>query len=954
MKTRTLQSISKVLTGIFVLGTFQTLNAQTQASSPNQLQSGKAVPVNISGVSTTSTFSPASIIGPPTATFLFPGNPGSIPEFSKAEIGVNIPSIAGEIATFLNDPNGTYKPGTTAYNTANINQQIINPYDPQQVTVDWVLYRPGTTTNPIIRHGFYYLPVTNTGSDWTVNASNNPYPWRIRFAPDQLGTWTGYVSYSLAGLSSQTIQSISFTVVASWNPGFIQKGPNPNYLQYSGSGATYTPIGNNYAWPYSRSEGIFTKCMTQNCNLGVAPASTITPNQMDCRITPSAVTELNNFISVLTQNTVSSANTTRLIMEPFSFQIEFEKLGNYDTRQIEMSVLDDYINLLEQNNIKLILGQLGADLSYMGGYLNPAVCSSKWDGNPYNGSISSTSWPNAQFKGIQGINTIYDLLDPNNPAYNLVLQLYKNRWRYIESRWGYSTAISQYELLTEVDQISLQANPNPSVYWFPTAATPYSPSMPNLETNMSGFLGSIAKYLKSDLATKHLTTVSYVGDPDPFKLGTSACSPVENSQIFSSPYIDIVTAHMYGLREANSRINTSNIQAAKSKFPGKPIYVNECDAMNWYDVISLCSDLPTHNLIWSSVFSGAMGPGLPWSQMRYAIQWYSTTTFPFNLYAPAQPDPLYSTNPNSYSGEYEKNFTAFNKFTSLINFKTLTYNYYYSPMLPIMSAPPQPHELFYMVDNSKQVAYGWAHNRSFTTTNNTPCFNNLGHYSNMGNFRDNPSPNDVGTATTEFLDNAPQTLTASGGHFCNEDYFNNIFGAGFYPMALGTTAAKVGNLLPNTLYTTSWYWTWGSSGGQINSAYTATTTTDASGNLPISIPPTGPVSKTSLYPGDWAFIINKYTGIRGPNTGMEEMELPKLVVSPNPSSDLFYISATEGPVHEKATLQLFDITGKLLLNETVPDVDHYAVDLKDKVNGIYILKVTINNQLSVLRLSKTN
>jgi hypothetical protein len=887
--------------------------------------------------SNSSTGSNARVLPPPPppqpppmdAIVLQPSNTNAVPEYSKFEMGLNYTSVSSKIDAFLNDATGNWKPGTSGYATAfNAgNGTIINPYDPQQMAVDVAFYRPSSpNSNPVIRHGFYYKVVGDNhtfnqpATDWTKQATVT-YPWRIRFAPDELGTW---MAYPVVYINNQVVQSslgYQFTVVASSNPGFIQKGPNPSYLQYSGSGATYIPVGNNYAWALNKSTGGLNQCNSANCF-----------DTQDARMNYTAIAELNNFVNLLTASP-NGANTTRLLMAPWGFQIEMEKLGNYDSRQIEMSVLDDYISLLEQKNIKLVLGQGVVDFGNFATWQDPTKYAEGWNANPYNGSISSLHgpnssqpYPNASFKGITGIATPQDLFNPYNIGYSTALQFYKNRWRYIDARWGYSTAISTYELLTEVDQMSDAGGNN--IYW---GKTP-------MEPNVSSWLNSITQYLKVDLATKHLTTVSYAGTADPFKINLP-----QQSQIFGSSNLDIVSGHIYGCREALARLNFKWMQDGKNAFPAKPVYFNESDDI-FFDDTNLCTDMSMHNNTWASIFSGAMGPGLTWAQQRYAIQWNSGTGM---LYSPAQPNgPVYGA-PNTYANEYERNFPAFMTFINKIDFKTKTYNYYSYTSVPALT-PPGPilrpfYEVFYMKNSPSQYIYGWAHNRSYTASNNTPCMNNTGNYNNMSNYRTAP-------ANLYFAENAPQTTTANGGYFYNEDGYVDAFGTSFSPTSLGPNNIVIPNLT-GYKYIVTWVWTWGSNGGQDYSQ--SAVFADSYGNLSITVPPTGYVGGT-LYPGDWAFRIIPDNFAPRFGTGIEEKTAPKMLISPNPSSDVFYISAAEGSLHEKANIELFDISGKLLLNQAVPDVDHYPLDLREMKNGIYILKVTVSGQTSILKLVKTD
>jgi hypothetical protein len=836
------------------------------------------------------------------AVILPPVDINHVPEFSKVEFGIDLATISSlggtsidnRISAFLSDATGNYKPGTIGYTTAFNAGTIINPYDPQQISVDAVLFKPLTNVNPVIRHGFYFKDVTSTSTDWTTAIAGREF--RVRFAPDVQGLWTGYINIYIGNQLLIENKAISFNVegpLIAMKSGFVQKGPKPQYLQYSGTGDTYIPVGNNYSWSQEQYY-----CATQNCL-----------NTADHRMAHGVRSEFTNFINLLTdQPAGNGGNTTRLLMCPWGMQIEFEKLGNYDSRQIEMSELDAYIDLLEQKNVKLILGQLIADL-HVKTDQNPAVYTEGWLANPYNGNISGQStYPNYKFKGINGITTCADLYNPANSGYATALQFFKNRWRYIEARWGYSTAISSYELLTEADVMDEN-------YW-----------ANGMETNVANWCNGISQYLKESEGSKHLTTVSYLGDN--FLLSNN----MHHAQVWNKPYIDMISGHTYMDRDATDRINFQNVKDAKSEYPSKPVMYNEMNPME-FDNITYCTDIALHNSTWASMFSGSVGPGLSWESRRYNIALWGP---PF--VNPAQPNQNYGDT-TKYEGEYERNYPALLAYLYPIDFKTTTYSNYSS----LQPTGTPYYEIFDMVNNTQERAFGWIHNRSFNKYKDYKSLNNTGTYPNMSDLRNAPE-------NAWFKNNAPQTATANGGYFQDEDNYNDVFGTGFSPMGRSGDFVVISNLLINTPYDVEWYWTWGSKGGQNELLYAANNlTSSGSGGVSILVPPTGTVGGT-LYPGDWAFKIIKHS-LHKTATGIEELQQNHLQVSPNPSTNVFVISSPDG-AHEKATLRLFDISGRLIHEETVQDVNGYQLNLQSNDNGIYILKVAMKGSETILKLIK--
>lgn len=97
------------------------------------------------------------------------------------------------------------------------------------------------------------------------------------------------------------------------------------------------------------------------------------------------------------------------------------------------------------------------------------------------------------------------------------------------------------------------------------------------------------------------------------------------------------------------------------------------------------------------------------------------------------------------------------------------------------------------------------------------------------------------------------------------------------------------------------------------------------------------------------FKINNSATLR-----IKENKIEGIVVSPNPSKDLFTISIPSSDQEEYETT-VYSITGQVILNTTSSKIksNNMTIDLSGKVNGIYILKIkSSSGKISVSKLIK--
>jgi hypothetical protein len=938
-------------------------------------------------------------IQPPLFQVAFIQPNASLPtvgKYQRLEIGVDYSQIASQIATFFVDQTGAYKPGSHSYGTAFSNGTIINPYDPDHISVEALFYEPGSTVSNTIRYGFYYKEFerTTTTDGWEPKTetpgpyydTEAAYEWRVRFAPDKIGTWNVeikiYVGTNVIGSSGL----FSFNVITSSEKGIVKLASHGQSLYFSETNEPFISVGDNMGW--TKEQGWNHDCLSKNCNGGVTSG---TINQDDHRIRPDAYLELEKYIDDLK---AGGGNSTRLLMIPWGFDIEYEKLCNYSTRNIEMWELDQYINYIEHNGIYLMLSQHQLEFNVASPlYANdpnewggaPSI-NQQWDWHPYRDQMSDNPFnhhtsngsglsdcPDKEFKGIDNLVRPQHFFKDQTAR-----KFYKNKLRYIESRWGYSPSIYMYEFMQEIDGVqgnseNVTANSGHS----PNIAPPYWAEVDNnvsLNTDVVSWCDAMGDYMKNTLHSHMLTSASYLtfgmwGLP----------AGVNKGSLFASQNIDVAQGHSYLTREVGDNILQTELEetADPAKWPTplsstKPRFVGELD-INTFE-IDKCTDRGQHNRMWASAFMGCIGPGLLWATPYRRQPPYSGPQLLFN----------YGT---GYEGEFNKNFKAVHTFLSMFDFKNHRFDAYKTNCLIPGCAPAQKKfEIHYMVQDNKEVIMGWYKNRSFNHFTNFICLNGVYEYLSdiIGDSIDGSywhteqAPQLIYGQAIDNASNNPAYDCATPSAHYNDDGYVDAFGWGpvppltpiqnppiyfcsnpgnynfqTYPQAGQTiTLPNVIPYDPNNVgldFLVEWYWTWGNSGGQINSVYTQAAWSDINGNITFSTPPTG-----GTYPGDWAFkIIN--TSAQRQIVSQNQLQNKReenhsFSVFPNPTSGSFTIQRS---LSEVCTIQIYDPQGRVILQrENVTDKT-LDLDLSKQAEGIYLLKVQDNDgKIEIKRIVK--
>lgn len=287
-----------------------------------------------------------------------------------------------------------------------------NPFDTADIEVIGIFQSP--TGKQLIIPGFWMQPYAcaEPCENFDLRPAGEPV-WQLRLTPQEAGDW----SYTLQVRDNGAITTVldgRFTVAASDARGFIRKGTNGRYFQFT-NGDPYFPVGHNLNWSFD------------------------------------AIGGLQTYDQWLRELSEAGGNYARLNIDvPWFISLEWAgPAGDYRASQKAAAELDAILARAEAYGVYLQLILLWHQS--LRTYTTPPVVlpesvarpdvSPDWDNHPYNvlngGPLSG---PSVFFVNEQSRD------------------LFRQRLRYIIARWSYSPQIFAWEM---IDQIDRTANYNP-------------------------------------------------------------------------------------------------------------------------------------------------------------------------------------------------------------------------------------------------------------------------------------------------------------------------------------------------------------------------------------------------------------------------------------------------------------------------------------------------------------
>lgn len=529
-----------------------------------------------------------------------------LPRYSKLEIGVRLPQQLEE--------------GVLAFVTEDMNSNAtkINPYLEWELKVEAVFQNSLDTTASIVVDGFYLenfqsymknpLPFPKNGMYYTDQEYaklggwrklHNAYSFRIRFAPPTAGNWTFKVRI-VRGTNEYWSEKQDFTVIETGNHGYVEVADNQRFLKLGDQ--PFYPIGVNAPWP--ETSEVFDSTLFAYHTIPQSDQTYFRPELY--RPTVCVPRVYDKYQDVLTSLAAGGVNYIRTIMNPISTEIEWEELGNYTKRLPQAQELDEILELTEESGL-FIHWDLAIHNTFKYNVYNIVF----WDW------IDNDGTPSYAYKKALKLEHPIDFFTNEEAKI-----YYKQRLRYIVSRWGYSTKIAAFELMSEISNIGSMGDNNNEYYHQHVAA-------------YQAWQFEMGAYLKSLYAGKiHLLTASYSGEMSKY-----------DSTYFSSPAFDLMTSNIYDfgapdfssffskfvskrmLNESQTDVadnpytmrSTTTPEGKKFEFNIKPLVFAESDPI---EALKNCqnSGLEIKRAQWQSLFSG-LTSSISWSAWFYPQQY---------------------------------------------------------------------------------------------------------------------------------------------------------------------------------------------------------------------------------------------------------------------------------------------------------------------------------------------
>lgn len=521
-------------------------------------------------------------------------------QYQKIEIGIELPTeIAQKVDLFIKT-NG--EQGTNPYLEWELAVKVIFTHEQTQETdtIDAFYYQNFRRYNnyegdnlPKPKNGIGYSDkeYQNLG-DWELTPT--AYQFVARFVAMKFGQWNYQVVIE-QGEEHVYFPQKTFVVNENKTNPFIKISPQGRFLEHQNT--IFQPIGCNISWPETKMafDSVFLSYNQWQDDKGVKHV--LPENYRRITVAPRVYEKYNEYVLKMNRY---GANWFRIIMSPQSSDIEFEELGNYTKRLHQAYELDSLVSLAEANDFFL---HWCMQIHYT--FKNKVYSITDWD------------WDDTEGTNVYAYKKAFNLNEPVDFFKSEdAKKYYKQRMRYILSRWGYSSNIGLFEIMSEISNVGSAENESSSFYM-------------NNHQIFEDWQNEMATYFKSNYFGKiHLLTSSYSG-----------LKHVDDDSYFEKEEFDVMSSNMYQFSyevDANFftkfvgriMLNQSNDAQASNytikckdgncRYIFKPLVFSESEPAQRSAFPQSTIELNRH--WWQSYFSG-LAFNLSWSQ------WYTPKNY---------------------------------------------------------------------------------------------------------------------------------------------------------------------------------------------------------------------------------------------------------------------------------------------------------------------------------------
>jgi hypothetical protein len=406
----------------------------------------------------------------------------------------------------------------------------INPFLEWEIKVTAKFYHKSVLVKSV--DGFYYKEFVRNMENKNVYArtweqvgesyqrKGSSFNFRVRASLPDLGKYTCKIT-AVTKEQTITFAPIELDVVKSTNKGFVQVGKNKRYFTLGGE--TFYFIGQNINWPTKSGACKNEQGVTQNFCQPIIDTDIYCTKEM---FPPDAYINFYNYIDTLS----SHVNFIRTMMVPWSWDIEYEQVGNYASRMNIAWEMDRFFELCYEKGI-----YVNFDLSWGAELANPNVYGGAiWDW--YDHPEDQIATKDEMFYGYKNKFNLKTLDDfRRHPE---VKKFYAQKLRYFVARYGYSANLTMIEVANEMNgkEYDELAGRNSARMWHDFVCT----------------------YIKDSLHANQLTAVNY-GNGYEVCTQNNICSggTSDGDFSFSLDNVDVASYNFYTGPSAGKQIGLS-------------------------------------------------------------------------------------------------------------------------------------------------------------------------------------------------------------------------------------------------------------------------------------------------------------------------------------------------------------------------------------------------------------
>ena len=426
---------------------------------------------------------------------------GEAKQFEKVELGIELSqTINNRILKFIKSS------GSKSY------PYPLNPFNPEDIDIKAEIYnQQNIKVNEI--NGFFYeeFKRDKLNNQWKKDTTS--YNFRIRMSFENIGNYKVVIYTNIKRIYSDTCTT-QIKIKKGSNPGFLELGEHKKHLRFSDNKKSFLGVGQVIPW--TESDG-WDKI----------------PQGSGSRSFDEMYNALNAFSN-------AKGNFTRFVAAPWFMQLDWESLGNYQKKMNhawEFDRINDFCNnkLIYFIYCAYLHAPLQKRTDEEDARVMPGV---RWEDNAYNDNDISLTKVGRENK--IGATEPIDFYRNERAKF-----FSKNHFRYIIARWGYSTAFSGLQLLSEIDDTGNYRDEkiNDSI-------VDHTKNREIIKT----WVHEMVEYIGTQLNSRQLLSVALIN-------GVNGSCDLWDPEIFNHPQIDFVGLHnyTYEMSPSSDKIRNRNL-----------------------------------------------------------------------------------------------------------------------------------------------------------------------------------------------------------------------------------------------------------------------------------------------------------------------------------------------------------------------------------------------------------